>query len=121
MMAAGLNLESQVLKVAHHGSRYATSAEFLDAVNPTYAIISAGLDNPYGHPHAETVQRLLAKGVTVYATYASGTIVMGTDGQTVYVYGNPMPIPEFSLNTILCFMLVLTILSGVLKRLRCLG
>jgi competence protein ComEC len=116
MMAAGLNLESQVLKVAHHGSRYATSAEFLEAVNPTYAIISAGLGNPYGHPHAETVQRLLAKGITVYATYASGTIVMGTDGQTVYVYGNPTPIPEFSQNIILCFTPALTILIVVLRK-----
>lgn len=116
VMAAGLNLSSQVLKVAHHGSRYATSAEFLEAANPTYAVVSAGLGNPYGHPHAETVQRLLAKGVTVYATYASGTIVMGTDSQTVYVYGNPTPIPEFSQNIILCFTLALTILIVVLRK-----
>lgn len=110
MMDAGLNLSSQVLKVAHHGSRYATSEAFLEAVNPSYAVISAGIGNPYGHPHNETVQRLLSKGVTVYGTYVSGTIIMGTDGQTVYVYGNPTPIPEFSQNVILRFMLALTIL-----------
>ncbi|MEM3580331.1 MAG: ComEC/Rec2 family competence protein [Candidatus Bathyarchaeia archaeon] len=107
MMDAGLNLSSQVLKVAHHGSRYATSEAFLDVVNPSYAVISAGIGNPYGHPHGETVQRLLSKGVTVYGTYVSGTIVMGTDGQTVYVYGNPTPIPEFSQHIVLCYLLIL--------------
>ncbi|MEM3728876.1 MAG: ComEC/Rec2 family competence protein [Candidatus Bathyarchaeia archaeon] len=110
MMDAGLNLSSQVLKVAHHGSRYATSETFLEAVNPSYAVISAGIGNPYGHPHNETIQRLLSKGVTVYGTYVSETIVMGTDGQTVYVYGNPTPIPEFPQNMTLCFILTLTIL-----------
>ncbi|MEM3616943.1 MAG: ComEC/Rec2 family competence protein [Candidatus Bathyarchaeia archaeon] len=96
MMDTGLNLS--------------TSEAFLDAVNPSYAVISAGIGNPYGHPHNETVQRLLNKGVTVYGTYVSGTIVMGTDGQTVYVYGNPTPIPEFPQNMTLCFILTLTIL-----------
>ncbi len=116
MINAGLTLQSQVLKVAHHGSKYATSEEFLDAVNPAYAVISAGIGNPYGHPHNETVQRLLNKGVTVYGTYVSGTIVMGTDGQTVYVYGNPTPISEFSQNMALCLMLILTATIISLKR-----
>ncbi|MEM2518136.1 MAG: ComEC/Rec2 family competence protein [Candidatus Bathyarchaeia archaeon] len=107
MMDAGLNLSSQVLKVAHHGSRYATSEAFLNVANPSYAVISAGIGNPYGHPHNETVQRLLSKGVTVYGTYVSGTIVMGTDGQKVYVYGNPTPIPEFSQHIVLCYLLIL--------------
>lgn len=110
MMKAGLNFSSQVLKVAHHGSRYATSEAFLEAVNPSFAVISASISNPYGHPHEETVNRLLNKGITVYGTYVSGTIVMGTDGQTIYVCGSPTPIPEFPQNMILCFMLALTIL-----------
>lgn len=116
MLNAGLNVSSQVLKVAHHGSRYATSQSFLDAVNPTYAVISAGIGNPYGHPHNETVQRLLDKGVIVYGTYHSGTIVMSTDGETVQVHGNPEPIPEMPKDTALCIMLVLTILFSALKR-----
>jgi beta-lactamase superfamily II metal-dependent hydrolase len=116
MMNAGLNLESQVLKVAHHGSRYATSNDFLNEVNPGYAVISAGIGNPYGHPHNETIQRLLNKGVTVYGTYVSGTLVMSTDGQTVQVHGNPTPIPEYPQNIILFLMLVLTILVFFLGR-----
>ncbi|MGQ9538425.1 MAG: ComEC/Rec2 family competence protein [Candidatus Bathycorpusculaceae bacterium] len=116
MLNAGLNVSSQVLKVAHHGSRYATSQSFLDAVNPTYAVISAGIGNPYGHSHNETVQRLLDKGVIVYGTYHSGTIVMSTDGETVQVHGNPEPIPEMPKGTALCITLVLTILVSTLKR-----
>ncbi|MEM2947799.1 MAG: ComEC/Rec2 family competence protein [Candidatus Bathyarchaeia archaeon] len=110
MMGSGLNLSSQVLKVAHHGSRYATSEAFLEAVNPSFAVISAGISNPYGHPHEETVKKLLNKGITVYGTYVSGTIVMGADGQTIYVYGNPTAIPELPQNMTLCFILTLTIL-----------
>lgn len=119
IMDAGLNLESQVLKVAHHGSKYATSTEFLEAVNPTYAVISAGLNNSYGHPHNETIQRLVNKGVTIYGTHVSGTIIMSTDGQIIQVYGNPTPISEFSLNMILCLMLASTILIFSLRKTFC--
>ncbi|MGB9854772.1 MAG: ComEC/Rec2 family competence protein, partial [Candidatus Bathyarchaeales archaeon] len=116
MINAGLNLESQVLKVAHHGSRYATSNDFLNKVNPAYAVISAGIGNPYGHPHNETIQRLLNKGVTVYGTYVSGTLVMSTDGQTIQIHGNPTPIPEYSQNTILFLMFALTFLVFLWKK-----
>ena len=50
MLASGQNLEAQVLKVAHHGSSSSTTEEFLEAVNPEYAIISCGEENKYGHP-----------------------------------------------------------------------
>ena len=93
MINAGLNLESQVLKVAHHGSKYSTSTEFIEAVNPTYAVISVG-ENPYGHPSPETIQRLLNAGVIIYSTQVSGTIIIGTDGQAITIHGNPTPIPE---------------------------
>jgi len=93
MINAGLNLESQVLKVAHHGSKYSTSTEFIEAVNPTYAVISVG-ENPYGHPSPETIQRLLNAGVIIYSTQVSGTIIISTDGQAITVHGNPTPIPE---------------------------
>ena len=116
MLSAGVNLESDVLKVAHHGSKYSTSMEFLDAVNPTYAVISAGRDNPYGHPHEETIQRLLSKGVIVYGTFVSGTIKMGTDGEEVKVYGNPEPIPEnFNFTLILLLILVFVLLVRKVK------
>ncbi|HDN73389.1 MAG TPA: MBL fold metallo-hydrolase [Archaeoglobus sp.] len=112
IMNAGLNLESQVLKVAHHGSKHSTSTEFIEAVNPTYAVISVG-DNPYGHPSPETIQRLLDEGVTVYSTQVSGTIIMSTDGQTLYIHGTPTPVPELTPNAnltilllVLCFLML---------------
>jgi competence protein ComEC len=95
---AEVNLKSEVLKVGHHGSNTATSQAFLDLVDPSYAIISAGLDNKYGHPHNETIQKLLAKGVTIYGTYISGTIIASTDGTTIIFQDNPQPIPEFPSN-----------------------
>jgi beta-lactamase superfamily II metal-dependent hydrolase len=118
MINEGLSLRSDVLKVAHHGSRTSTSQAFLDAVNPNYAVISAGLDNTYGHPHEETVQRLLDKGVITYGTYASGTIVFTTDGNTVTVQGSPEPIPEFPSAIILPLLMSLMLVAVVLAKKR---
>lgn len=118
MINAGLSLRSDVLKVAHHGSRTSTSQAFLDAVNPTYAVISAGLDNRYGHPHEETVQRLLDKGVITYGTYVSGTIVFTTDGNTVTVQDNPEPIPESSSTMILPILLLATLTVTILLKIK---
>ena len=109
MMNAGLNLKSQVLKVAHHGSKHSTSTEFIQAVKPIYAVISVG-ENPYGHPSPETIQRLLNEDVIVYNTQVSGTIVMSTDGQTIQVQGNPTPIPELIPTILLGIISMLTIL-----------
>jgi competence protein ComEC len=116
MLNAGLSVNSNVLKVGHHGSRSATSQAFLDAVNPTYAVISAGINNIYGHPHEETVQRLLGKGVITYGTYVSGTIVFTTDGNTVTVQGNPEPIPEFPSVVTLSLMAVTLLVSIAYSR-----
>ncbi|MBI5744638.1 MAG: MBL fold metallo-hydrolase [Elusimicrobia bacterium] len=63
---SGLN--STYLKVAHHGSRYSTSDQFLARVQPKVAIISYGKDNVYGHPHKETLDRLTAFGARIYTT-----------------------------------------------------
>lgn len=67
---SGLN--STILKVGHHGSRTSTSEAFLARVRPQYAFISVGLNNVYGHPHKETLDRLYAAGAKVYMT-TSGT------------------------------------------------
>ncbi len=110
MLLAGLSLRSDILKVGHHGSRYATTEPFLDCVLPSYAIISAGKNNSYGHPHIETVQRLLARGVTAYGTFQSGTIVASTDGESIAFQGNPQPIPEFPSVPILSTFMVTTMI-----------
>lgn len=70
-----------MLKVGHHGSRYSTSGEFLRAVDPDLAIISAGENNRYGHPHGETLERLDACGADVMSTIDHGAICVEiTDG-----------------------------------------
>jgi len=75
-------LDSEVLKVGHHGSSTSTSAAFLDAVRPNEAIISVGADNTYGHPTQETLDRLAAAGATVYRTDLDGTAVLTSDCST---------------------------------------
>ena len=69
-----------ILKVAHHGSGYSTSSEFLAAASPTAAIISCGRNNSYGHPHAETLQRLEDAGVPWYNTTDYGALTVTVDG-----------------------------------------
>jgi competence protein ComEC len=66
----------ELLVVGHHGSRTSTSYELLAATSPEVAIISAGLDNQHGHPHAEVVVRLYRFGVSIYRTDRSGTITV---------------------------------------------
>ncbi|MBD5551938.1 MAG: DNA internalization-related competence protein ComEC/Rec2 [Lachnospiraceae bacterium] len=65
-----------VLKVAHHGSKYSTPQEFLEMTDPVYAIISAGKDNRYGHPHEELIERLEKQGCYIYRTTESGAVTM---------------------------------------------
>ncbi|NIM06580.1 MAG: MBL fold metallo-hydrolase, partial [Armatimonadetes bacterium] len=72
---------STALKVAHHGSLDATSERFLQEVRPRWAIISAGRNNPFGHPHEQTLERLGQTGAKVFRTDESGTIEMISDGK----------------------------------------
>ncbi len=67
--------ECDVLKIPHHGSFTSSSREFLRATNPTYAVISAGRDNPYGHPHYEVLDRLDQEDILVYRTDRDGDII----------------------------------------------
>ena len=84
MMASGLPLEAEILKVAHHGSNSSSSAAFLEAVRPKEAIISVG-PNPYGHPRDEVLQRLADAGARVWRTDQVGTIIVTTSGVTYTV------------------------------------
>lgn len=74
-----------VLKVAHHGGEHSTQAAFLAAVQPQVALLSAGVGNDYGHPRAETLDRLRAAGTQVLRTDTQGTLTLTTDGRTATV------------------------------------
>ena len=76
-----------VLKVAHHGSKNSSSEMLLEEVSPLYSVISAGRNNSYGHPHEETVDRLLAVGSQVWSTQDYGAITIETDGKKMSVEG----------------------------------
>ena len=82
-------LESDILKVGHHGSNTSTTRPFLEAVDPDIGVIMCGDDNPYGHPHDETIERLAAEGVATYRTDIQGTIVVTTDGEDYEVNQEP--------------------------------
>ena len=79
----GSALECDVVKCGHHGSRTSTSEVFLKATNPTWAVISCGVDNSYGHPHQETLERLNNDDVQVYRTDLLGTIIATSDGTNI--------------------------------------
>jgi competence protein ComEC len=83
MIAGGANLKAKVLKVGHHGSRYATSDAFLQAIHPEAAVISVGADNKYGHPTQEALDRLKNSGVKVYRTDLQGEIHITSDGRAL--------------------------------------
>ena len=80
---AGAPVEADVLKVAHHGSRSSSSEKFLDAVSPTVAVISAGQDNRFGHPHDESIVALgeHVSAELVLLTSERGSIEFATDGK----------------------------------------
>ena len=83
LLKSGQTLRSDVLKAGHHGSNTASSEEFLQAVLPKYAVISAGTDNSYGHPHAETLKRLQKINAEVFRTDKQGSITAISNAQTI--------------------------------------
>ncbi|HEY1496055.1 MAG TPA: ComEC/Rec2 family competence protein [Candidatus Solibacter sp.] len=76
---------TDILKVAHHGSRTSSTEEFLSAVHPAFALISAGFENSYGHPHPTVVQRLLDHHADILRTDFDGLITIRTNGRRVTV------------------------------------
>lgn len=75
-----------VLKIAHHGSKNSTTASFLQTFQPRKAILSAGKNNLYGHPHKETLKRLQKSGADIYGTLWGGAIFIESDGQEDKIY-----------------------------------
>ncbi|MCX6724156.1 MAG: ComEC/Rec2 family competence protein [Candidatus Staskawiczbacteria bacterium] len=85
LVSDGFNLQSDVLKVAHHGSKYSTSDIFLAAVEPKMAVISVGAKNTYGHPTPETLQRLEKFGIKIFRTDKDGDVNFISDGKNIKV------------------------------------
>ena len=76
-------LDSTILKVAHHGSRYSTQMEFLERTKPEISMISCGEKNFYGHPHEELLDRLEQMTSDIYVTKDYGAIWITTDGEKI--------------------------------------
>ncbi len=79
----GLELDSDVYVMGHHGSDSSTTWELLQKVNPEYAILSCGAGNSYGHPHAESMEKLQTMDIQLLRTDKQGTIIASTDGSSI--------------------------------------
>jgi len=93
------SLKAHILKVSHHGSRFSTCQEFIDAVSPVIAIISVGKNN-YGHPAVSTIEKLEGSGIIVYRTDVDGAIGIIIGENKFWVCGNRrnMRIEKYNLN-----------------------
>lgn len=81
----GEGLQSEVLKLGHHGSKTSSSEKFLDTVTPRYAVVSAGKDNSYGHPHATVVDAVSARNITLVSTADAGSVTFETNGTDIWI------------------------------------
>ena len=79
---------TEVLKVAHHGSKTSSTEAFLDAVQPEFAVISVGLDNSYGHPHPDVIERLREHHAAIFRTDQDGLISIRSDGRRLSLETN---------------------------------
>jgi competence protein ComEC len=85
LVAARDELSSDLVKVAHHGSKTSSTQEFVTAVRPSLAVISVGLTSPYGHPRPEVMERWRNAGAQIMTTGERGTITVSTDGHGLEV------------------------------------
>lgn len=83
ILETGIDIQADVYKTGHHGSKTSTSDELLASVNPTYAVISVGEGNSYGHPSAEVLNKLRAGHIQTFRTDEQGTIVAKSDQTTI--------------------------------------
>ncbi len=91
VQASNVHLTADVLKVGHHGSRWSTTEPFLEAIHPSAAVISAGRENSFGHPHAEVLSRFRKRGIPVFRTDEQGAITIETDGNRLRIRTNKQP------------------------------
>jgi len=87
LLATGRLLQSDVLKVSHHGAATGTSESLLEAVSPALAVISVGSGNRYHHPADATLRRLDARHIAVWRTDEAGTVEVVVDGHDLWVRG----------------------------------
>ena len=80
LLEAEIDVSADILNVGHHGSKTSTSMDFLEKVNPEYALISCGEDNEYGHPNSFVMKKLQNQKARVYRTDLDGNVVLETDG-----------------------------------------
>ena len=83
MISTGMNLDSDVLCLGHHGSSSSTSWDLLEATSPSWAVVSCGSGNSYGHPTAETMGKLSDMDIPVYRTDKQGTCIALSNGETI--------------------------------------
>jgi len=89
MLENGIDLSADVLKLSHHGSSTSSTINFLDKVNPEYAVISVGTGNKYEHPHSATMQAINDRDINLYRTNKQSSIIFTSDGKSISVNVKP--------------------------------
>lgn len=92
ILESGADISADVLKVGHHGSDTSSTREFIEAVEPSYTIISVGEGNSYGHPSSATLETLSDIGADIWRTDEKGNIVVTCDGEDIAIYNTDMPV-----------------------------
>lgn len=90
----GIDVSADVLKLSHHGSSTSSTADFLDKVDPKYAVISVGKGNKYEHPHSAIMQAMKDRAIELYRTDKQGSIIFTTDGKSIKVNAKPYAITK---------------------------
>ena len=86
LLRSDYDIDVDVLKVGHHGSKTSSTDKYLDATSPQIAIISSGYGNNYGHPNGTILERFEQKGITAFSTFLNGDITVSSDGKIITVY-----------------------------------
>ena len=86
ILAAGVDVTADVIKVPHHGSGTSSTRLFVNAVQPAHAVFCAGAENDYGHPHENILKLYGSSGAEIHRTDTDGDIVFVTDGREIFVY-----------------------------------
>lgn len=85
ILSSGADVSATVLKTAHHGSSSSSHKDFIDAVNPEYAVIGVGAGNDYGHPHEETLKWIKERDIKLYRTDLNGNVIFTSTGSSLKV------------------------------------